>query len=90
MSAVFEAVDTRTGCRVAVKLLPELLTGDDFQARFEREARLVAELQHPNVLPVLDSGSQDGVSYIVEELVAGGTLADQPRPLPLARAMALL
>src|SRR2546430_16474170 len=61
---------------VALKVLPDFLVEQPgFKARFHREAVAVARLQHPNILSVFDHAEQDGVTYIVSEYVAGGTLA---------------
>jgi serine/threonine-protein kinase len=75
MATVFAALDRRTGARVAIKLLrPELaITVGD--ARFEREIRLTARLQHPHVLPVLDSGVAGTLPYYVMPFVEGESLA---------------
>ena len=79
MSTVFEATDTVLERAVAVKLLAEHLADDEaFVARFRREARAAARLQHPNVVQVFDSG-QDPESrrhYIVMEYVDGPSCAD--------------
>ncbi|MCX6593865.1 MAG: serine/threonine-protein kinase [Acidobacteria bacterium] len=76
MGVVFKARDTRLDRTVAVKVLPEhIAKRDDLRARFEREARAVASLNHPNICTLLDIGSQDGAGYIVMELIEGETLA---------------
>ena len=75
MGDVWRAVDTRLGREVAVKVIGERLANDaDALARFEREARAVAALSHPNVLSLYDVGREDGVSYVVTELLHGTTL----------------
>src|SRR4029079_14192904 len=67
--------DTRRGRDVAVKILTAALAGDpDSVRRFEKEARAVAALSHPNVVPLFDVGEQDGVRYAVSEYVEGETL----------------
>ncbi|HMF07553.1 MAG TPA: protein kinase, partial [Thermoanaerobaculia bacterium] len=75
MGEVFRARDTRLGRDVAVKILPERLT-DKAQAlaRFEREARAVAALSHPNILAIHDVGREDGVVFAVTELLEGESL----------------
>ena len=79
----------RDGRRVAIKVLPEVLSDGDFRARFEREATSV--LEHPNILAVLDHGTDAGANYIVTELVSGGTLESRlGRPMPLEEALAIL
>jgi Tol biopolymer transport system component/serine/threonine protein kinase len=76
MGEVYRARDTRLGREVALKLLPERLSGDASSlARLEREARLLATLQHPNIAAVHDLDEQDGVRFLVMELVPGETLA---------------
>jgi serine/threonine protein kinase len=67
---VYRARDPRLGREVAVKVLPERFAhSDDRLARFEREARAAGALSHPNVLTVFDVGSQDGIPYLVSELL---------------------
>jgi hypothetical protein len=81
MSEVWAATDTELGRRVALKLLaPNADT-----ARFEREARAVASLGHPNITQLYDYGEADGRPYMVLEYLPGGTLEDRlpaGRPLP--------
>jgi len=78
MGDVWRAVDTRLGREVAVKVVTDRLAGDaGALARFEREARAVAVLSHPNILALYDVGREDGVSYVVTELLRGGTLRDR-------------
>ncbi len=75
MGEVYRARDSRLGRDVAVKVLPEHLARDpQALARFEREARTVAALSHPNILALFDIGSEPGVSYAVTELLEGETL----------------
>ena len=83
MGRVFRARHTKLDREVAVKLLPaELALDAAFQARFEREARLLARLNHPHVVTVHDFGTlSDGAGYLVMEYVAGGTLRSR---LPLS------
>jgi eukaryotic-like serine/threonine-protein kinase len=76
MGEVYRARDTRLGREVAVKVLPAHLSSDaGLKARFEREAKSISGLNHPNICVLHDVGSQDGVDYLVMELVAGETLA---------------
>ncbi len=78
MGEVYRARDTRLDRSVAIKVLPEVFASDrDRLRRFEQEARAVAALNHPNILGVYDVGSQDGTSYVVCELLEGGTLRQQ-------------
>ena len=75
MGEVFRARDTKLDREVAVKVLPAHLTSNpDALARFEREAKAVAALSHPNILAIFDFGAHDGVSYAVTELLEGETL----------------
>jgi serine/threonine protein kinase len=89
MGEVFRARDTRLGRDVAVKILTAAHAGDpDSVRRFEKEARAVASLSHPNVVPVFDIGEQDGVRYAVSEFVTGETLRTRLKqgPMPPAEA----
>ncbi len=75
MGEVYRARDPRLGREVAIKLMHQDASASaDRRARFEREARAVAALNHPNVLAIHDFGSQDGRFYIVSELVEGESL----------------
>ena len=75
MGTVYRARDTRLGREVAVKVLREHLAMDSSAAsRFEREARAIAALSHPNILAIHDFGTEGDVSYSVTELLEGETL----------------
>jgi serine/threonine protein kinase len=75
MGEVYRARDARLKRDVAIKVLPAGLARDpDRIARFEREARAVAAVNHPNVVAVFDVGAEDGIFYIVSELVDGEPL----------------
>jgi len=77
MATVYLADDPKLGRPVALKLLAENVADDpDARRRFEREARLAARLDHPNVVQIFDVGEEDGRPFIVMEYVGGGTLAD--------------
>ena len=77
MAAVYKAYQPAMERYVAVKILPRhMASSDEFLARFRREAKLVAQLQHPHILPVFDYGEADGYPYIVMPFVHVGTLAD--------------
>ena len=72
MGAVFLAEDTRRGGQVALKVLVRDLAQDErFRRRFLRESKLAASLDHPHVVPIVDSGEADGVLYLAMELVEG-------------------
>src|SRR5512141_105323 len=78
MGEVYRARDTRLERDVAIKVLPEAIQADsEALARFEREAKLVAALSHPNILAIHDVGRDADVSYAVTELLQGETLRDR-------------
>jgi Tol biopolymer transport system component len=78
MGEVYRARDAKLGRDVAVKVLPERLTADaDSLSRFEREARAVAALSHPNILSIFDVGREEGVAFAVMELLDGETLRER-------------
>jgi Tol biopolymer transport system component len=75
MGDVYKARDTRLDRDVAIKVLPAHLSADEqAKARFEREAKAVAALSHPNILAIHDIGEARGISYAVTELLEGETL----------------
>src|SRR6185295_11743860 len=75
MGEVYRARDPRLGREVALKVLPSEVTGsEDRLLRFEQEARAAGGLNHPNIVAIYDVGHQEGVAYVVAELVDGGTL----------------
>jgi serine/threonine-protein kinase len=76
MGEVYKARDTRLDRTVAIKVLPEhIAKREDLRARFEREARAVASLNHPHICTLHDIGNQDGAGYMVMEYLEGETLA---------------
>jgi serine/threonine protein kinase len=86
---VYRALDTRLGRHVAVKVLPAAVSGwPDAFARFEREARAVAALSHPNILAIHDFGTEGGTMYAVTELLDGATLRDTLADGPLSHRRA--
>jgi Tol biopolymer transport system component len=90
MGEVYRARDTRLGRDVAIKVLPDSLRADpDAYARFEREARAVAALSHPNIMAIHDFGEHDGTAYAAVELLEGETLREAlvPGPLPQRKAV---
>src|SRR5262245_11495322 len=75
MGTVYLAYDTRLGRRVPLKLLPSrLVNNSERLRRFQREARLVSALSHPNIITIYDFGQENGRHYIVSEFVEGHTL----------------
>jgi len=84
MGEVYRARDSALDRDVAVKVLPEGMAQDsDRLVRFEREAKAVARLAHPNILEIWDYGSDGGVSFAVTELLEGETLRDRLSRGPL-------
>ena len=76
MGEVYRARDSRLDREVAIKVLPTHLSQNpDLRARFEREAKAISGLQHPNICVLYDVGRQDGVDYLVMEYLEGETLA---------------
>ena len=91
MGEVYKARDTRLDRTVAIKVLPQTAAADaDLRARFEREAKTIAALNHPHICTLHDVGDHDGSMFLVMELVAGETLAARLHkgPLPLEQAIA--
>ena len=85
MASVDRAYQPAVDREVALKILPRHLAQDpEFVARFKQEARVLARLQHPHILPVHDFGESDGFTYIVMPFIKTGTLAAplRGRPLP--------
>jgi len=75
MGEVYRARDTRLERTVAIKVLPSHLSSDpELRARFEREAKAISGLQHPNICVLYDVGCQDGVDFLVMEYLEGETL----------------
>jgi len=90
MGEVYRARDTRLDREVAVKILPErFATRPETRARFEREARAVAPLSHPNILALHDVGSAGDIAYTVTELLEGATLGQRlaEGALPVRKAV---
>jgi serine/threonine protein kinase len=92
MSTVYRAFDTVLERQVAIKLMHREIASDSDQLeRFRREARAVAQLNHPHVVGVIDAAEDDGTPYIVFEYVEGETLKDRIRRfgrLPVGEAVA--
>ncbi len=92
MGEVWKAKDTRLDRFVAIKVLPEhLVENADALARFEREAKAVAALNHPNILALHDLGKQDGMVFAVMELLEGESVRERlgQGPLPPRKAIEL-
>src|SRR5262252_5259425 len=90
MGEVYRARDTRLERTVAIKILPAHLSSDPVRKqRFEREAKTISSLNHPNICTLHDIGSQDGVDYLVMECVEGETVARRldRGPLPLEQVL---
>jgi eukaryotic-like serine/threonine-protein kinase len=90
MGEVYRAKDTRLGREVAVKILPAHFSSDVARKqRFEREAKTISGLNHPNICVLHDVGSQEGLDYLVMELVEGESLAQrlEKGALPVEQAL---
>jgi serine/threonine protein kinase len=87
MATVYKAYQASVDRYVAIKVLPsQLAESKEFAARFQQEARIIAKLEHPHILPVFDYGESGGVAYFVMRYLEAGTLKDKMefgRPLPL-------
>ncbi|MBI1879270.1 MAG: serine/threonine-protein kinase PknK, partial [Chloroflexi bacterium] len=85
MAEVYKAYQPRLDRYVALKFIrPELLSAEDFRPRFEREAKTLAQLSHPNIIHVYDFGEEGRHCYLAMEYVAGGTLKEWLRSLSAA------
>ena len=81
MSIVFRAENPRLGNVIALKVLDPALASDDiFRTRFLEESRIAASMNHPNVIPIHDMGSSDGLLYIAMRCVSGSDLRYQWSP----------
>ncbi len=90
MGEIYRARDAALDREVAIKVLPENLSLDpDAFARFEREAKAVAALSHPNILAIHEFGISQGVAYAVTELLEGDTLRERLDAGPLLEAQAV-
>ena len=95
MAVVYKALDTRLHREVALKFIrTEKLTLDTMEKtlkRFQREARALANLTHPNIVPIMDFGEYDGKPFLVMPYISGGTLKERlGRPIPWQEAARLL
>ena len=90
MGEVYKATDTRLDRTVAIKVLAgHLAQSPERKGRFEREARTISKLNHPNICTLYDIGSQDGTDFLVMEYIEGETLADRLTRGALSRDEAL-
>ncbi len=90
MGEVYRARDGKLGRDVAIKVLPQEFASDDERlARFEREAKLLASLNHPNIASIYGLEESDGVEALILELVEGPTLAERIAEGPLSPEEAL-
>src|SRR5436853_3287974 len=90
MGEVYRARDTKLKREVAIKILPDEFSRDpDRISRFQREAEMLASLNHPNIAAIYDLEESQGSRFLVLELVEGDTLADrlQRGPLPVDEAL---
>src|SRR5437867_9834074 len=90
MGEVYQATDTKLGRSVAIKVLPEAFTHDaDRLTRFQREARVLASLNHPQIAAIYGLEESAGRNVLVMELVEGETLADRIArgPVPIDEAL---
>ena len=83
MGEVYRVRDTRLDRTVAIKILSQFSSNPAQKQRFEREARTISSLNHPNICTLHDIGHQDGIDYIVMECVEGETLAKRLEKGPL-------
>ena len=84
MGEVYRARDTRLDRTVAIKILPLYLSDNpEAKQRFDREARAISSLNHPNICTLYDIGHQDGTDFLVMEFLEGETLADRLAKGPL-------
>src|SRR6202162_3126530 len=90
MGEVYQAHDTKLGRDVAIKVLPEAFAHDaDRLSRFQREAKMLASLNHPNIATIHGLEQSGGKGYLVWELVSAETLAERVKagPLPTEEAL---
>jgi serine/threonine protein kinase len=93
MASVYKAYQPSMERYIALKILPRhLATDPQFMGRFEQEAKVIANLQHPHILPVFDYGEADGYTYIAMPFIETGTLSDILRgmPLPIDRIRSII
>lgn len=87
MGEVYRARDTRLDRTVAIKVLNSfLIASPDLKARFQREAKVISQLQHPHICVLHDVGSENGTDFLVMEFLEGETLAERLRKGPAGGA----
>jgi serine/threonine protein kinase len=92
MGEVYQAKDRKLAKGVAIRVLPEEFAKDtDRVARFQREAKLLASLNHPNIAGIYGPEESDGIQFLVLELIEGNTLADRIKcgPIPVEESLKL-
>jgi len=92
MAIVYRAIDPKIGREVAIKVLPrEFMQEADFLSRFQREVRTVGQLNHAAIVPLYDTGEDNGQPYLVMRLMNGGSLLDRVKrgALPLNEVVAI-
>jgi serine/threonine protein kinase len=90
MGEVYRARDKKLDRDIAIKVLPESVAADpDALGRFEREAKAVAALSHPNILAIHDFGTHEGIAYAVMELLEGETLRGKLDAGPITQKKAV-
>ena len=78
MGQIYRATDTRLGRAVAIKILrPEIATDTAFRARFDREARMISRLDHPNICTLYNVGEDRGTAFLVMQYLEGVPLSDR-------------
>src|SRR5438309_5628485 len=91
MGEVYQAHDTKLGRDVAIKVLPEAFEHDPERlSRFQREAKMLASLNHPNIATIYGLEQSNGTHYLLMELVSGETLAERAKregPVPIEEAL---
>ena len=90
MGEVYRAEDTKLGREVAIKVLrPTVAENSEFRARFDREAKAISSLNHPNICTLYEVGHEDGTHFLVMELIEGESLAErlESGPLPLDQVL---
>lgn len=92
MGEVYKAKDTRLDRTVAIKVLPvQIANNEDLRQRFDREARAISSLNHPNICTLHDVGHQEGIDFLVMEFLDGETMAARltKGPIPAAELLTI-